>query len=109
LTVDRLRTLCPAFPDVEERSSHGEPSWFIRGSRQFAMFANRHHDDRVAFWCDAPSGALETLVSGAAARFFLRPYVGHRGWLGVHLDVPLDWSEIAAIVRDAHDAAAHRR
>ncbi len=109
MTVERLRALCLAFPDVEERLSHGEPSWFIRGKRQFVMFANRHHDDRVAFWCDAPPGAQEALVSSAPERFFVPPYVGGRGWLGVYLDVPVDWSEMTAIVRDAHDAAAHRR
>jgi len=30
------------------------------------------------------------------------PYVGHRGWVGVRLDVDVDWDEIAGIVRDAY-------
>ena len=40
----------------------------------------------------------------AAARpesFFVPPYVGVRGWLGVYLDVPADWEEIAGLVDDA--------
>jgi predicted DNA-binding protein (MmcQ/YjbR family) len=27
--------------------------------------------------------------------------VGHRGWLGVYLDVPVDWDELEGLVRDA--------
>ena len=34
--------------------------------------------------------------------FFRPPYVGHRGWLGVLLDVEPDWSEMAAICADAY-------
>ena len=29
-------------------------------------------------------------------------YVGHRGWIGVRLDVDVDWDEVAGIVRDAY-------
>ena len=42
-------------------------------------------------------------------RFFVPPYVGHRGWLGVRLDVPVDWSEIAALVADAYRVVASKR
>jgi predicted DNA-binding protein (MmcQ/YjbR family) len=32
--------------------------------------------------------------------------VGHRGWIGVRLDVDLDWDEIAEILRDAYRLVA---
>jgi predicted DNA-binding protein (MmcQ/YjbR family) len=35
--------------------------------------------------------------------------VGHRGWLGVYLDVPVDWDEIADIVVDAYRRVAPKR
>ncbi|RVX43597.1 hypothetical protein EDD27_6290 [Nonomuraea polychroma] len=102
-SLDRLRALCLALPEVTERLSHGEPTWFVRGKKTFVMFADHHHDDRLAFWCAAPSGAQEELVSEDPERFFRPPYVGHRGWLGVYLDVPeVDWSEVAEIVADAY-------
>ena len=107
----RLRALCTSLPDVTERESHGEPTWFVR-DRVFVMYADRHHDDRVAFWCAAPDGTQESFVETAPDRFFRPPYVGHRGWLGVWLDVPVDWDEIAAIVGDAYrriDATRARR
>ena len=107
--LERLRQICMALPEVEERLSHGEPSWFVRGKKLFVSYANHHHDDRLAFWCAAPAGAQDTLVEAAPERFFVPPYVGHRGWLGVRLDVPTDWEEIADIVTDAWREAAPKR
>jgi hypothetical protein len=92
----RLRDLCLAMPGAEERVSHGEPSWFVR--KQFVTFAGRHHDDRVAFWAAAPPGDQQHWVATDPERFFVPPYVGHRGWIGVYLDVEQDWTELADVV-----------
>jgi hypothetical protein len=104
--LDRLRALCLALPEVSERTSHGEPAWFIRGRKQFVTLADHHHDDRYAFWCAAGPGAQEALVGSDPQRYFRPPYVGHRGWLGVYLDVAVDWDEVAEIVTDAYRAVA---
>ena len=106
--ITRLRRLCLALPDVTERLSHGEPTWFVSG-RTFVTSADHHHDDRLAFWCAAPGGAQEVLAGSSPDRFFRPPYVGHRGWLGVYLDVPVDWDEIAALVNDAYRVVARPR
>ena len=106
---ERLRQICMALPEVSERLSHGEPSWFVRGKNQFVTYANHHHDDRLAFWCAAPAGAQETLVESNPDQFFVPPYVGQRGWLGVRLDVPTDWDEIADLVTDAWKVVAPKR
>jgi len=107
--LENLRRLCLALPEVTERLSHGEPAWFIRGKKTFVTFANHHHDDRLAFWCAAPDGAQEMLVGSDPERFFRPPYVGHRGWLGVYLDVPADWDQIADLVVDAYRTVAPKR
>jgi len=101
--LDQLRALCLELPETTEKVSHGEPTWFVR-KRTFVMFANHHHDDRVGFWCAAPPGAQEAMVDGK--RYFRPPYVGHRGWLGVYLDVPVDWDELAEVVEDAYRVIA---
>jgi hypothetical protein len=106
--VTTLRRLCMALPETTERLSHGEPTWFVRGRKTFVMYADHHHDDRVAFWCAAPVGAQQALIASDPARFFAPPYVGHRGWLGVWLDVPVDWSEIEDLVVDAYRMVAPR-
>ena len=102
----RLRALCLALPEVTEKVSHGEPTWFVR--KVFVTYADQHHDDRVAFWCAAPPGTQEELVATDSTRFFRPPYVGGRGWVGVYLDVDdVDWEEIAELVTDAYREIAH--
>ena len=108
--LEPLRRICLGLPEVTERLSHGEPTWFVRDKKTFVNYANHHHDDRLAFWCAAPDGAQETLVAQNPERFFRPPYVGHRGWLGVYLDVPgIDWDQIADLVADAYRVVAPKR
>ncbi len=105
--IEKLRAVCMALPGVGEKVSHGEPMWFVR--RSFVTFADHHHDDRVAFWCAAPEGAQEALVAAEPQSFFRPPYYGVRGWLGVYLDVPVDWGLIEGIVEDAYRCVAPKR
>ncbi|NJK45265.1 MAG: MmcQ/YjbR family DNA-binding protein [Pleurocapsa sp. SU_196_0] len=105
--LPELRRLCLALPEVTERLSHGEPTWFVKKS--FVMYADHHHDERVAFWCAAPFGAQAALVDAQPTTYFKPPYVGARGWLGVWLDVPVDWQDIAAHVEDAYRQVAPKR
>ena len=42
-------------------------------------------------------------------KFFRPAYVGHRGWLGVYLDVPPDWDELTEIITDAYRTVAPRK
>ena len=106
--LDRLRALCLALPEATERLSHGEPTWFAR--KVFVSFAGRHHDDRLACWCAAGAEERDALVAEDPDRFFVPPYVGGRGWLGVYLDVPgVDWVELNEIVREAYRLVAPKR
>jgi hypothetical protein len=107
--LEALRRLCLALPETTERPSHGEPTWFVRGKKTFVTYADHHHDDWLAFWCAAPPGVQEALVASNPEQFFVPPYVGGRGWLGVRLDVPVDWDEIAELVADAYRAVAPKR
>ncbi|APA99189.1 MmcQ/YjbR family DNA-binding protein [Nocardia seriolae] len=107
--LERLREVCTGLPEVSERVSHGEPAWFAGGKKMFVMFADHHHDDRRGFWCAAAPGVQEELVTGEPQRYFRPPYVGHRGWLGVYLDVRPDWTEIAELVEDAYRCVASKK
>lgn len=105
--LGRVRELCLALPEVSERLSHGAPTFFVRGKRAFLMVLNDHHGDgRYAIWCAAEPGAQALLVEADPERFFVPPYVGHRGWLGFRLDRGLDWNELAGIVEDAYAEVA---
>lgn len=92
---------------MTERLSHGEPTWFVRGKKTFVMMDTNHHDSgHIAIWCAAPPGVQSQLVDEEPTRFFVPPYVGHRGWLGVRVDVAADWDEVAAIIADAYRCVA---
>jgi hypothetical protein len=103
----RMREICLGLPETSERLSHGAPTFFVRGKRAFVMVLSNHHGDgRFAIWCAAPDGMQTLLVEAEPERFFVPPYVGHRGWLGVRLDRGLDWGELAGIVEDAYAEVA---
>jgi hypothetical protein len=106
----RIRVICLALPETTERLSHGAPTFFVRGKRAFLMVLTDHHGDgRFALWCAAPDGMQKMLVEADPERFFVPPYVGHRGWLGVRLDRGLHWDELTGIAEDAYAEVAPAR
>jgi len=105
--LERIRGICLGLPETSERPSHGAPTFFVRGKRAFLMVLVDHHGDgRFAIWCAAEDGVQGLLVGSDPERFFVPPYVGHRGWLGVRLDRGLAWEEIAGIAEDAYAEVA---
>jgi hypothetical protein len=106
-TLTRLRKICLALPETSERLSHGAPTFFVREKKAFLMVLTNHHGDgRFAIWCAAAPGMQQMLVDADAEKFFVPPYVGHRGWLGASLDGALDWEELAGIAEDAYAEVA---
>jgi hypothetical protein len=108
--LERVRAVCLALPETNERPSHGSPAFFVRDKRCFVMFHDDHHGDgRLALWCAAPEGMQHALVAGDPESYFVPPYVGHRGWVGVRLDRSLGADEIAGAIEDAWTAVAPKR
>jgi hypothetical protein len=109
--VERMRQICAVLPEVNERPSHGAPTWFVRDKKSFAtLWADGHHDNGFPhLWLAAPAGEQEALVAGRPETFFRPPYVGHRGWIGVRLDGDVDWSEIAELCAEAFRTVAPAR
>ncbi len=104
--LDRLRTICLALPETTEGGGVGDPSFRVRDK----IFAMQHHvADRVSMWCKARPGAQGILVSSHPERFFVPPYVGRHGWVGVWLDVAIDWEEVADLVEESYRMTAPRR
>lgn len=106
--VGRVRAICLALPEVTERVSHGEPAWFIGNKKTFVSYADHHHDDRVGFWAAAPLGEQEALITADPGHFYRPPYVGHRGWIGVYLDVEVDWDQVQEVIIEAYRQIAPR-
>lgn len=101
-----VRDACLWLPEAEEFVSHGSPNFRVRG-KTFATYAVNHHGDgRVALWLNAVSGLQELHVGAEPVHFFVPPYVGPRGWLGVVLDRGIAWKRVAALVREAYEKVA---
>ena len=84
--IERVRQICLALPGTWEKTSHGEPTWFV-GKKVFAMFSNNHHNDgHVAVTVPAAIGVQEMLVEKSPKRFYRPPYVGVRGWIGIEVN-----------------------
>ena len=89
------------------RGTFGSPTFFVGEKKSFVSYMDDHHGDgRLALWCAAPPGMQRGLVNASPELFFVPPYVGFRGWIGVRLDRDPDWDEIERVIRDAYVAIA---
>jgi predicted DNA-binding protein (MmcQ/YjbR family) len=104
--IDRLRAICLALPEAVEKEGWGDPTFRV-GEKIFAMEKRGH--GRISVWCKAPPGSQMVLVGADPNRFFVPPYVGHKGWIGMRLDDGTDWSEVAEVVRRSYRLIAPKR
>jgi predicted DNA-binding protein (MmcQ/YjbR family) len=103
---EAVREICLSFPEAEEVVSHGFPDFRVRGKTFASYVVNHHGDGRVALWLNAPSGAQDHYSKSEPKHFFIPPYVGPRGWLGVHLNKGISWQRVATLTRQAYEKVA---
>ncbi|MEW5847780.1 MAG: MmcQ/YjbR family DNA-binding protein [Myxococcota bacterium] len=107
--LQRVREICLALPEAEEKVSHGRPCFHVR-NKSFVMFMDNHHNDgRLAIWCKSAAEVQDLLVQADPKRFFIPPYVGHQGWVGVRLEGKAPWGRIAEVIRDGYRMSAPKR
>ena len=104
--TERLRTICLGLPEAIEKETWGDPTYRVR-EKIFAM--EKRGDGRPSLLCKAPAGSQAVLVGADPQRFFVPPYVGPKGWIGMRLDDDPDWDEVAAIVRRSFRLIAPKR
>jgi predicted DNA-binding protein (MmcQ/YjbR family) len=102
----RVVDICGRLPEAEERETWGEPTWRVC-DRIFTM--ERSGDGRLSLWMKAPPGAQEVLIGADPKRFFVPPYVGPKGWIGIYVDDATDWSEVEALVTRSYRLVAPKR
>ena len=104
--LDRLRSVCLAFPEAVEAGGVGNPSFKVRDK----IFAMQHGmAGRPSLWCKAPAGVQGSLTQSDPTRFFRPPYVGQHGWIGIWLDGEVDWDELDAFVEGSYRMTAPKR
>jgi hypothetical protein len=111
--VQRLRSICEALPEVAERpgGAGGRHIAFLVRNKTFGYFTDDHHRDaRLALICKAPAGEQSLLVGAEPERFFVPPYLGHRGWVGLRLDASsVDWDEARELLIESYCRTAPKR
>ena len=63
----------------------------------------------VTLWCKVPAGGQAVLVGADPKRFFVPPFFGTKGWIGMTLDNKPDWKEVAALVERSYRLVAPKR
>jgi hypothetical protein len=106
VVLTRLRAICLALPEAIEQETWEAPTFRVR-AKIFAMI--HQADNRPSVWCKAPIGVQGALVATNPLLFFVPPYVGHNGWVGVRLDTEFDWDELEDLVIDSYRMTAPKR
>lgn len=92
-------------PDTFEKIGHGAPVMWAK-KKPFVMMADNHHNDgRLAVWVRATHEAQDLFVQSDPKRFFIPPYVGVQGWIGIRLEGRPPWRTIEDLLGDAHRLA----
>ena len=83
--LDRIRTVIAAWPETNEKISHGTPTWW-GGRKTFAMYHDGHYDDgRPSVWIKTTHDHQADLVENDPDRYYVPKYVGPSGWVGARL------------------------
>ncbi|HET9518302.1 MAG TPA: MmcQ/YjbR family DNA-binding protein [Actinoplanes sp.] len=110
-TLNRLRALALAYPDAQEKISHGHPAFFT--TKVFAYFggsvkvdgAYRQHERSVVVLLDPGERAAML----ADERCYLPAYLGPAGWIGFDLTDDTDWAEVDELLEASYRRTAGRR
>ena len=111
--LPRVRKIIEAWPETKEKISHGAPTWW-GGRKTFATLADHHHGDhRLAVWIKSDLDTREALLEADPERFFVPPYVGPSGWIGVDLGRvggrAVDWGTVAGLLEAGYRQVAPKR
>ena len=98
--LPKLRAICLALPEAQERETWGEPTMRVR-SKIFAF----PRFDQVTFKAD-PAERVSLLED---PRFFYPPYVGSKGWVGMRLEGKPDWDEVTELLTTSYRLIAPKR
>jgi predicted DNA-binding protein (MmcQ/YjbR family) len=102
--VEQVRSVCLSFAEAHEVEAWGEPTFRVR-NKMFAMYASsdtHHGGGRPSVWVKSTLVNQDLLVRWQPARYFVPPYVGPSGWIGIYLDKRPSWETVADILRDAY-------
>lgn len=107
----RCNELVAPLPQTVVEDAYGHTSYLLGKKRYAWLLVDHHGDGRLALWVKAPKGEQDALVGADANRYFVPPYLGPSGWVGVQLDDASDpdWDEVATLLEQAWRMNAGKR
>jgi predicted DNA-binding protein (MmcQ/YjbR family) len=103
--LERVRALCLALPEAFEQETWERPTFRVGGKGK--IFCMAAPDGSSATMKADPEEREALLAEGD--RFYLPPYVGGKGWIGLHLDRRTEWDEVAELIATSYCLIAPKR
>jgi predicted DNA-binding protein (MmcQ/YjbR family) len=107
--IERVRAICLALPDAVEKPFGGHTAPGFRVRDKFFAMCSGEEGSRGELWCKAPPGAQRVIVSSDPERYFVPPYVGKSGWVGVRLGRSIDWDVVSELIVESYRMTAPKR
>ncbi|WP_268243472.1 phosphoribosylglycinamide formyltransferase [Alteripontixanthobacter maritimus] len=111
---EKVQRIALSLPESKERPTHGSPGWRTGGKtgKYFAIFSDRHHDDkRIAVFAKTSGpDELAMLIEQDPDVFYKPAYYGASGWVGLVLNrADTDWDQVEHLIRRSWQSVAPRR
>jgi hypothetical protein len=108
--LKRVTTICLALPEAT-REILGKHAGFLVRKKHFAYYVDDHHGDGIiGINCKVLPGDNARLIAADPKKFYMPPYVGSRGWVGLRLDRGgIDWEEVSELLTHSYLEIAPKR
>ena len=107
--LQRVREFCLALPEASEKETWGDPTWRVR-NKIFVVQKGNFDGGRPSLWLKVDDGGQAVLVESKPTRFFVPPYVGHKGWVGIYMDRGrIPWGLLEQLIADSYRLIAPKR
>jgi predicted DNA-binding protein (MmcQ/YjbR family) len=105
--LDRVRKLCLEMPEAFELEAWGHPTFRV-GSGRGKIFCTAATDGSSLTVKAEPLEREALLAAGEP--FYLPPYVGNKGWVGIRTQVAaIEWDEVAELIATSYCLIAPKR
>ena len=104
--LERIQAICLSFPEAIQRFTFDSETFRVR-EKIFAMFSAEGDTGNV--WVKGRPGDQEMLIAADPARFFKPPYLGPKGWIGIHLNADTDWDEVSYLIDTSYRLIAPKK
>jgi predicted DNA-binding protein (MmcQ/YjbR family) len=103
----RVDKICLVLPEAVNKPFGGHTTPCYRVGDK--IFCGTRQAKRPGINVKAAPGVQQALVGSDPERFFVPPYSGPKGWVGVWLDIDQDWDEIAELIEESYRLIAPRK